>query len=171
MMGQVMPVAFYDWIRRGGPHVHIDALMNALNNSFDTKLGGAAQTHFYEVAPDGSLTYTVQPMPANVTTVISQNQYYAVSGFAVHSSNGQAYSAYIKDFSYQPGRQQGGDHAGEPLDIANAPVAGGSKSSKATTQLTQASMSRRIFRRGPPGGAVRPTYNQMGIAVEIELGS
>jgi hypothetical protein len=168
LMGDVIDVALYDWIRRSGPRVKVDSLVQALNNPFDTKLGTAPQSHLYEVAPDGTVTYTVQPMTASITDCVSNDQYFAVSGLALHSTNGGTYDVFLKDYCFQPGRQHGGIHAGEPLPLVNTPVAPPA-SPNPVDPLSQDWLSKQGFPTGPAGGAVRPTEEQMGVATDIEM--
>lgn len=164
--GKLLAMAFYDWLRRGRAHVNVNALMTALNTKFNGTIpANLPQKHRFQVQPDGSVSYAVVPDTPTIALAVSQNQYRAESGMIVFSTNGKTYDLFLRDFCCQLGRTAGGMHAGEPIDINGPLVTGGG-----TTQpLDEHQLSTSMFNTGPAGGAVRPTYQKMGVAVQVRF--
>jgi hypothetical protein len=71
---------------------------------------------------------------------------------------------YVKDYVFQVGRILGGTHAGQPLDVS---AYGPGEPSIEGRQIDEYPTITYQFPIGPPGGAVRPTYQTMGVAVDI----
>lgn len=165
--GDVVRVAIYDWLRRSGPRTNVDQVVQMFNTAFDATAGKAPQSHIFQVDPTGNIIDKVQTMTPNITDCVSHKQIYAVSGLAIHSSAGGVFDIYLKDFCYQPGRQQGGIHAGEPLPLADTnitPAVG----SNPPDLLGQSSLMKRGF---PTGSGIRPSYEDVSVAVNIECRS
>ena len=83
--GKPGSVALYDWVRRGGAQVNVQALNDMLTTTFNTTDTGSC-IHAYEVFPpnstnsQGGITYTVLHLPNNVTSFrSSQDQWEAIA--------------------------------------------------------------------------------------------
>jgi hypothetical protein len=164
--GKVLGVALYDWIRRCGPNLDISALFGAFNQPFDSRVPQATpHTVLLQANRNGTIDCTSMPLLPDTSTPISHKQYRAVAGLAVYSTNKKYYDIFVKDYVFQPGRMQGGIHAGEPLGVdpdKTPPEKGPKKAIDEATYISE-------FPQGPAGGAVRPTYQQTGLAVEIRF--
>lgn len=137
-------------------------LNGALNASIPANL---PQKHRLQVQADGTVSYSVIPDTPSVALAVSQKQYRVESGMIIFSSNKKIYDLFMRDFVYQPGRTNGGLHAGEPIDGSGPQVAGGG-----TTQpLDEHQTTTAIFSTGPGGGTVRPTYQTTGVAVQVRF--
>ncbi len=165
-VGQLMRIAFFDWVRRAGPNMNVQSLIDAL----DTPLSDSAQPHreLFMHRADGTITHTTRPQDPAVSLPISDRQFYAASGLALHSNDTFSYDFYIRDYCFQPGRTNGGKHGGEPLGDAPPtpppPVPG-----DPPLALDEYPALISAFPTGPGGGANRPTYNNPGVAVDFRL--
>jgi hypothetical protein len=150
-------VALYDWIRRGGPSVNVKSVVEMFQTPFSNATSGVINE--YQVTQNGTIAYNAVPSPA-VTLPVSQNQFQTYSGLAYYSpSTGNRYDLYLTNYVFQPGRTNGGEHAGEPLD--GTPVAG---PANAPSFIPDSN-----FLIGPGGGTVRPTYQSTGCAVDVSF--
>lgn len=195
---QAMSLAIYDWIRLGGATVNIQELQNFFNNSsFNQAPLTQAQIYFFEMTPivnaqgvpTSQIVLTnnmlVPPAvagaaPANQTVLsrqVSENQWLAISGAAIKSANGLYYDLDIKDNVYTPGPTAGGQHAGQPLGnqlppnaVASAPGGSSGGALVPGLELDQPPPVGGEFAAPQGGGnAPRPTYTQMGQAVDIRF--
>src|SRR5262249_49488987 len=99
---------------------------------------------------------------------VSNNQFRAISGGGLCSTNNNTYDVQITDFVYQRGRANGGLHAGEPLDYPGPTGTNGLSSPgphTGNTMYENTTWSYQEFQTG--SAAVRPTYNTDGIAVDV----
>jgi hypothetical protein len=164
--GNVMTVAYYDWVRRGGSQLNVKAAIDMLSKSFTTATGPVM--HEYEMTPEGNINYTMVPAQS-VNLPVSENQWRAIEGLGYSSSNKSFYDVQVTDFCYQPGRINGGRHGGEPLDGKVVPgngtiISGGTP---VQTFYPNGALPYFAFLTGPGGGAVRPTYQTTGIAMDF----
>lgn len=166
--GSMLRVAFYDWIRRGGPDVDVDKLLAALKEPL-VDIGGG-QMHLFQITADGGIAHTVQPSNPLPDFPVSHNQIYCVSGLGFHDSNKHEYDVYLRDYVYQPGRTRGGIHAGQPLDLVDMTSANGS-SPPTNNSIRELPNNIGGFPMGPPGGGnvLRPSYEKLSIAVEVRF--
>jgi len=98
---------------------------------------------------------------------VSNNQYRAVSGLGIVSSNQNSYDLQITDYGHLPGRTNGGLHAGQPLDSPGItgmnPNAGSYVSGSMFENTTWP------YEEFLQGSGIRPTYNKEGIAVDFTV--
>ncbi|HEY9733461.1 MAG TPA: hypothetical protein V6C89_16195 [Drouetiella sp.] len=156
--GNVMSLVLYDWIRRAGPNLDVGSLLSTLNSPLNVTPG---KITLYEkdgtgavVTPSASFNDGILP--------VSQNQLMATSGGAVYSSNKSVYDVFVRDFVYQPGRIKGGLHAGEPMSLVKLSTEPPLTKNPGLVQAASFD-----YPPGPAGGAVRPTYQQTGSALDI----
>lgn len=163
--GQIMRVATYDWIRRGGYQLNVQALLDA----FFVPLSADSASHadIFKMDETGNVMHSIDSIPPTVSLPVSNNQYYSVSGLAFHSGSGNQYDVFVKDYTYQPGRIRGGIHAGEPLGNGAPPP--GSTVITGARGIDENPAMIAAFPVGPTGGALRPTYQAQGIASEIRF--
>ena len=157
-MGNVMSLVLYDWIRRAGPNLDVGSLLTVLNSPLNVTAG---KITLYEkdgtgavVTPSASFNDGILP--------VSQNQLIATSGGAIYSSNKTVYDVFVRDFVYQPGRIKGGLHAGEPMSLVKL-----STEPPATRNPGLVQSASFDYPPGPAGGAIRPTYQQTGSALDV----
>lgn len=157
-LGAVLSLAFYDWLRRCGPSVDVQSVLDALNDPVAANDDGMATLYTKDV--NGKVSG--QAMAAgNMTPAIGENQYMAVSGLPVRSKNGNMYDVIVADEAYRLGRPKGGQHAGEPILIPQPPPS-------APAAMTGLQPTSNVdFPKGPSGGTVRPTYQSPSVAVAI----
>lgn len=184
MFEKLLSLSLYDWVRRCGHRLNVQALLSMFQTPFGTELGGP-QVHAYQMNADGNLSYDVYPCDSQMTITVSNKQWRGTTGLAYHASNGRFYDVYIRDFVYQPGRTLGGLHAGQPM--ANQIPAGASVSTS-TIALLQGVLNgpaawaqesdptgQEIEDNGTgsapsPGSGLRPTYcDKRGVAVDIKF--
>ncbi len=169
LMSELASQSIYDWLRRMGPRVNVQSLFDALSKDLD-KGGGPGLMHIFEPDQNGKIQYRTTVKDPLIGMPVSQKQWRATSGLAVHQANtpNKFYDVYIRDFVAQPGRIQGGMHGGEPFPIFDSSIA-------ATTPLEFSLADERLstFYRFPSGGGSgeRPTYRKSGIAVDIKFRS
>ncbi|MFN8554778.1 MAG: hypothetical protein U0103_25175 [Candidatus Obscuribacterales bacterium] len=164
-MGQLQRIAVYDWIRRGGCSINLESLFAA----FDLPLSvdGEAHADMLRFNSDGNVILESMRISKSLTLPVSHKQWYAVSGLlAIDESLGTAYDCSIRDFVYQPGRINGGKHAGEPLRIT-ADMASPADTDRNSISEDLANAVQ--FDAGPIGGAVRPSYSNPSVGVEIKF--
>lgn len=164
--GQLLRISFYDWLRRMGPQINVATLLTALKTPFSTDTGPHAD--IFRVDSNGAVQQSSVPIDPNLSMPVSQMQWYAVSGLAYLSAAGSQYDLYIRDYVYQAGRTNGGKHAGEPLGDASG-TSGGASTDLASDTMDEAPSMLSAFPDGPFGGTIRPSYNRLGIAVDIRL--
>jgi len=162
--GGGITLCVYDWIRNQGTALNVASLVSAFKIPFDP--GSTGHEELFQADLQGNVQHTEKSMAADVTMPISQMQPYGRSGVAFMLSGGNAtfFDVYIKDYVYQPGRILGGNHAGQPLEIST--YAPGMPDGKGR-QIDEYPTLTYQFPTGPPNGAVRPTYQNEGIAVDI----
>jgi len=157
-LGSVMSLALYDWIRRCGPNLDVASLLAALNSPLRVTSG---KISLYEKDRTGAVV-TPSLTINNGVLPVSNNQLIATSGGAILSSNKLVYDVFVRDFVYQPGRIKGGLHAGEPMSLIDLTAVPPATTNPGLVQLANFS-----YPSGPSGGAVRPTYQQTGSAVDV----
>lgn len=160
---RIFRVAFYDWLKRGRERVDIQSLLDVFTRQFPVATGG--QGFYFNHKTDGSVEMSDQAMTPSQELPVSHNQWRAVSGLALHSTNTKFYDLIVKDFVHKPGRIAGGLHAGEPLGAPKPPSSGTAQSKQIDD--TPAMVGR--FSTGAPQGEPRPTYFTGGIAAEIRF--
>jgi hypothetical protein len=168
----LISVGFYDWLRRSGTNLNIAQVMSILTTPLNYS-GGGPQVHFFEVQTDGTIKYTVQSA-SQTNLAISQDQWGAISGLGLDSAAKKNmnitlyYDLQLTDFTYQPGRINGGKHGGEPLSYPGVmkpnPNAG---NSLVQTLLENSQWMYRSFLTNSGADSVRPTYNSSGIAFDF----
>lgn len=172
-VGQLMRVAFYDWLRRVGPQINVATLMTALTSPLDTSTLPHADV--FSVDASGNVKQSVMPIDSTISLPVSHMQWYSASGLNFYSKNKNLYDLYIRDYVYQAGRT-GGLHAGEPLGDGTdptvpppPPVDPTAPPPPFTTTMNESPALMSAFPVGPPGGALRPTYKKSGIAVDFRF--
>ncbi|HEY9777526.1 MAG TPA: hypothetical protein V6C81_27430 [Planktothrix sp.] len=160
--GQCLRVALHDWIRRAGPGLNVQSLFDSMKSGLSTS--NSAHADVFQVS-SGIVSVSEMPI-AGSTLPISNKQWYSVSGLDVNS--GQMYDSYCTDYVFQPGRINGGIHAGEPL-LASAIVGPGATGKPPNTIALGSTPV--AFPTGPSQGAVRPTYSSLSVAVEMRFRS
>jgi hypothetical protein len=171
--GYVLALAVYDWFRQAGTNVNVASLINAFTLPFVPGIpANLPQIQQYQFDLSGNIQQSVQPYGKGITRPVSDKQLYSRSGLVylgpptLPPANRSIYDVYVKDFVYQPGRINGGKHAGEVPGDPIPPFNNGPPDpyGREIDELTNAG----TFPSGPPGGAVRPTYQQKtGISVDI----
>ncbi len=164
--GKMVSLAFYDWLRRGREHIDVASLINTLNNPLSKSIAvGLPQKHQFSIEPNGTVSCVIVSDTPTTALAVSDHQYRAESGLVILSSNKKVYDAFLRDFVYQPGRINGGIHAGEPINQPLPTVAGGGMGGL----LDENPANTVVFSTGPGGGDVRPTYQTKGVAVQLRL--
>ncbi len=164
--GKMVSLAFFDWLRRGREHINVASLIDTLNSPLSKSLGASVpQKHQFSVAQDGTISYVVVDDTPTTALAVSDHQYRAESGMVIFSSNKKTYDAFLRDFVYQPGRINGGIHAGEPINSPMPTIPGGGISNL----LDEHAVNSIVFTTGPGGGATRPTYQTKGVAVQLRF--
>ncbi len=109
------------------------------------------QKHQFSVQPDGTISYAVVADIPTTALSVSDHKYRAQSGMAIFSSNSnqKVYDAFLRDFVYQPGRINGGIHAGGPINQPLPIVAGGGMNN---VFLDEHPVNTIVFSTGPAGG-------------------
>jgi hypothetical protein len=102
--------------------------------------------------------FPIAPLP------VSHKQYRALTGIAVREDK-KYYDLVVKDYVAQPGRINGGIHAGEPLPFV--PSADDAEPPSPTIAEDSSLIQRFPTNTGSDIG--RPTFNTDGIAVEIRF--
>lgn len=196
-VAQAESVALYDWVRRGGARVNIQALETMLKRSFQAPTNSTGCIQAYEFDSAGNVTVNVLPCSQVTSARVSQNQWVATSGGAVVQGSGKNqkwFDVVIKDQCYHPGRMTGGQliqasaggfqliggqsqlHGGEPL--ANQWTASNPDYQSTIVDLLN---GEKVFAQqiSPPPRSVfptplgppkeRPTYSKMGQAADITI--
>lgn len=164
--GHLLRISFYDWLHRMGPKINVASLLTAMETPLSTNTEPHADT--FRVDSKGMVQQSSISIDPNLVMPVSHKQWYAVSGLAYLGSSGSQFDIYIRDYVYQSGRTNGGKHGGEPLGDA-AGSAGGASTDTASDTMNEAPSILSAFPDGPAGGAIRPSYNQLGVAVDIRL--
>jgi hypothetical protein len=186
----ILSIGLYDWIRRGGTNVNVQSLANTFNgtinainyNTLGTTSGGypVPQQQRFHLTASGNVTNDVIALPATtpVNMCVSQNQFRAISGmgFTFSEWNNKTftrdidYDLQITDYVHQPGRKNGGMHAGEPLTV---PGILGSNSTvvpyTVSTMTENTSLQYQEFGSSSQTSGVRPTYLNEGISVDFTI--
>ena len=171
-----LSLAIYDWIRRSGCTLNVQQLVSGFFNSTITPAGpnGPAQIYVYEFTPAVSAqgVPTSQLLPsatpniisAGVPTIlsrrVSQNQWVAIAGGALYSTNGRCYDIDIKDSVYAVGTNKGGCHAGEPLGNQVPPMNGAGvnlANGPLSIDMVSPPTGEYPYPLNPPGSGMRPT--------------
>ena len=160
----VLSVALYDWLRRAGTNVNVQSLITALQTPMT--FGGGAQMQKLHLTSSGTVTNDSIPWSQTQLSV-SNNQFRAISGMGIVSTNGNTYDLQITDFGRLAGRSKGGRHAGEPL---NMPGTNGSNGAGSTyTGNTMYENTTWPYVDYLSGSGLRPTYNSEGIAADLTI--
>lgn len=155
-LGRVFSGGLYDWIRRGGTKVNVDAMKAMLTHPFlGSTAGGIMQA--YEFNPDGTILLTLRQRKNNPKLQESEKQLRAdVDTYTAIDANGALQSFKVKAFNFvrNPGRIHGGRHAGEPLldSTLDTPI------------LAQSRITGTLLTKNP-------TDRDLDIAQGLELGS
>jgi hypothetical protein len=163
-LGQALSVAFYDWVRRSGTNINVKSLVDTLNAPLQPG-PNAGQLHQFQVTPQGTIGYQVTAA-SDTNLPISQNQWRAIGGLAFTSTNNFQYDVFLTDFVHVPGKTTGGKHAGEPLDMPGSTQTYPQPTPALPSFWENSSWPYDIFATGPAGGAVRPSYDAAGVAVD-----
>lgn len=164
----VFSLGLYDWLRRGGTRVNVQAVINMLNNSFVSTVNGP-QIQQYHMTSQGAITNDAVAA-VNQNLCVSQNQYRAISGLGLKSENGSYYDLQITDYGYVPGNTNGGKHGGEPLDAPGTTVMNSNTAGyTGNTLFENPTLAYQSFTTGPAGGGPRPTYITDGIGLDYTL--
>lgn len=162
--GQILRFAFYDWLRRGRATVNVQSLLASLNQPFGRSTAPHSNWFTFEQNGDVLVTertdFPIAPLP------VSHKQYRAITGIAV-IVDAQKYDVFVKDYVSQPGRTNGGIHAGEPLPVVpyqTAPVIG-----PQPTMDDNPADIQPPFPLNTSTNIGRPTYTNEGVAVEIRF--
>lgn len=161
--------SLFDWLRRAGPKLNIKHFMDMLDSSFAQGSGGVA--HRYVFNKTGGVDYTPVAIQPDFVLPVSHVQYQLRSKFAVKDKN-SFYDVFLRDFVYQPGRMQGGNHGGEPLTIRDYAADYGNNPAPAPTGSNNARLDLNPtvqFPQGSGAGQIRPTVSEQAIAVEIRF--
>lgn len=159
----VISVVFYDWIRRAGTNVNVQSLVSAVQSPMNFGAGGAQQQRFHITASGTVVNDSIPWGKTNCT--VSNNQFRAISGLGIDSSDQSMYDIQITDFVRLPGRSKGGLHAGEPLNVPgqmgsnSAPYIGSTMFENTTWPYQEYLL----------GSGIRPTYNSDGISVDFTV--
>jgi hypothetical protein len=163
----VFSVALYDWIKRGGTNINVQSFISMLETPIAYAQGGP-QMQRYHLTSSGAVTNDSISW-SNENLCVSNDQFRALSGLGLVSTNGHAYDLQITDFVRQSGRINGGLHSGEPLDLPgqtgfyqNAPPYPGPNILENTTWPYL-----EFFKT--TSGALRPTYMKEGIAMDFTI--
>ena len=161
----VLSVALYDWIKRGGTTVNVQSVVNMLQTPMNYGIG-ASQMQRFHLTSSGKITNDV--INWGLTNLaVSNNQYRAISGLGLVSANQNSYDLQITDYVHQPGTTNGGLHAGEPL---NSPgVLGNNPNAASYAGSSMFENSTWPYEEFLSGSGPRPTYNQEGIAVDLTI--
>jgi hypothetical protein len=160
----VFSVALYDWIKRGGTTVNVQSLINMLQTPMS--YSGGPQVERFHLTSSGTVTNDSTAW-GQENLCVSNNQFRAISGLGIVSSNKNSYDLQITDYVHLPGRTNGGVHAGEPLDspgiTGTNPNAGSYVGGSMYENLTWP------YEEYLPGSGIRQTYNKEGIAVDFTI--
>jgi hypothetical protein len=166
VFGVILHTAVYDWIRRARTKPNLQAIAGGISQNFQDTDPSSAHALNFDFVDNGSILITSVPISANTRYVISQDQYLGASGMAlqefVNTPQQTSYDLVIKDYTFVQGRTNGGRHAGEPFGSGGTVVPFSQPG-----WLFQNVTGMMQFPIGPAGGAVRPTYQTPGVAVEI----
>lgn len=162
--GVILTLGVYDWIRRQGSNLNVASLFAAFKTPFPVVLGSAREEQFQADA-QGMVQHLSIPLPAKLIKAISHHQLYSRSGITLLPGGNPSLliDMYMKDNVYQPGRIQGGIHAGEPLGVSNIilpPPAGIGRYIDENNKTYD-------YPNGPNGGLTRPEYLSTGDAVNL----
>lgn len=161
--------ALHDWLRRCGPTIDIDSLIEAMNARWENNYPpGSPVAHVYSVDAQGKVKYISRMMPAGAVLPISHKQVRAIAGVPIRVTDDH-FDVIIKDFVYQPGRVNGGKHGGEPFPLAF--VTNNANMPPSSKQLEE-NKDTLAFPVGAAGGDVRRFPDPVNtIAVEVQLRS
>lgn len=181
-------LAIYDWIRQSGATVNVQNLIGWLNNAAFTATDKSVIYAFeftpstFQGLPTSVVTTTATACPLILSRRVSSNQWVAIAGGAMKSSNGSFYDLIIKDDVYNRGSTSGGAgnpynggiHGGQPLSNQLPPAA--NPAGGGTGGVPSPLLSLDEPAPGPNleypyanGSGIRPTYNTMGQAVDIRF--
>ncbi|MDR3614817.1 MAG: hypothetical protein P4L53_14760 [Candidatus Obscuribacterales bacterium] len=161
----VLSLATYEWIKRGGTMVNVQSLITAFQTPLNFVGSGPQQQRFH-LTSTGAVTIDSAPW-GQQNFCVSQNQFRALSGAGIVSSNGSKYDLQITDFVHIKGRVYGGKHAGEPLDMPGTTVSNPNPSSTNVNIIYENGNWPYCAYLNGGGGSVRPSYNQEGIACDF----
>ena len=161
----VFSVALYDWLRAGGTTVNVQSVITMLSTPFNFGAGGA-QTQFFHLTSSGVITNSVTAW-AGANFGVSNNQYRALSGLGLNSTNGKHYDLQITDNARVPGRIAGGAHSGQPL--TNPAQIGGNATAPPYIAGSMYENTTLPYMEFQSGSGVRPTYNNDGVGVDFTM--
>jgi hypothetical protein len=161
----VISVALYDWLKRGGTGVNVQSLINMLQTPMNYGAGGAQMQRFHLTASGTVTNDSVGWGQQNLC--VSNNQYRAISGLGLASSNGNRYDLQITDYVHLAGRARSGIHAGEPLNMPG--LTGGNAIASSYSGPSMFENITWSYLEFLAGAGIRPTYNNEGIAVDFTI--
>ncbi len=168
----LVSVGFYDWLRRAGTNLNLTQLMNVLTTPLPYS-GNGPQVLCFDVQTDGTIKCTNRAA-TQTNLCVSQRQWAAISGLGLDSAQVKNinttlyYDLQITDFTYQPGRINGGKHGGEPLSYPGIMKANPNAANNVVqTLLENSQLMYRSFLTNSGSNYVRPTYNTPGIAFDF----
>jgi hypothetical protein len=160
----VLSVALYDWIKRGGTTVNVQSLVNMLQTPMNFGAGNPQMQRFH-LTSSGQVTNDSIAW-GQTDFCVSNEQYRATSGLGVISSNQNSYDLQITDFVHQPGTANGGLHAGEPLNLPGLQGTNPNPFANTSSMFENTTWPYIEFLQG---AGIRPTYNTEGIAVDFTI--
>lgn len=161
--GQTLRVALYDWLRANGPALNLRSLFDVFKQTFPS---GSGSYCVMVAAPGGQCSETTAPVDPSVWLPVSDQQWTAVSGQAVLTSQNLYSDIFVTDYLYQQGTLAGGTHAGQAL------IEGAPQTVTADNPLNQIGQHAALVAfppAGPAAGALRPSYIRTGVACEIRF--
>jgi hypothetical protein len=174
----VIRVALYDWIRKARTKPNLQILANTFAQTLsDNQPMTSSHAIYFDFGAGGTINTRSAAIDPTVAGVVSQNQVFAASGLAVQNqivvsgntvNSPQAFDVFVKDYTYTVGRINGGKHAGEPLG-GGTTIGGATPINPTGKWLTEGISQVMQFPTGPGQGAVRPTYQTPGTALEISF--
>jgi len=160
-------VALYDWIRRGGTNINVSSFVSAMQTPFNASTSGPQMQRFHLTSSGTVTNDSVSWGQENLS--VSNNQWRATSGLGIISTNGNNYDLQLTDFGRLLGRTNGGQHAGEPLNYPGQTGANPNSGSYVPGSMFENyTWPYEEYLTGG-GGAVRPTYNSEGIAIDFTI--
>jgi hypothetical protein len=172
-MEDLMKRGLYDWLKRGGSRVDVQAFLDMLSNKFPQGPSSTTpQIVRYNINKAGNIDATVVETGSRYFLPVSNNQFFARTEMAVKGDNQKFYDLFIRDYVFKAGRgsASGGLHAGEPLlvnDFMGPPAQPDEPKGTYNKGLDQDPNLAASFPTSP--GGKRETYLKPGVAVEFKL--
>lgn len=163
--GQVMRMAFYDWVRRNRCQLNVQSLMDQMEDTF--AIDKSTSGNFYWMNGDGSVSNR-SLSAAGVNRLglmaVGHKQFRAVSGIA-RDEDDDAFDIIVKDYVRYRGRVEGGKHGGEPY-----PWAGGTVEIVSQPRKIDDEVSKVYVYPALNGNIKRPAWSDAwGVCCEIRI--